>query len=113
MLKATKKSHNLEILISTMNRASLSFLNNMFPSINDSNINMLVVNQTNESSILVSNSNHIKVLNKKNLECARGLSSFSSDEIMRIMGCHSKEIQKILGYISKSEVIHKDDMVEI
>jgi glutamate 5-kinase len=56
---------------------------------------------------------HIKVLNKKNLECARGLSSFSSDEIMRIMGCHSKEIQKILGYISKSEVIHKDDMVEI
>jgi glutamate 5-kinase len=29
------------------------------------------------------------------------------------MGCHSKEIEKILGYISKSEVIHKDDMVEI
>ena len=56
---------------------------------------------------------HIKVLNKKNYECARGLSSFSSDEILRIMGCLSKEIQKILGYISKSEVIHKDDMVEI
>jgi glutamate 5-kinase len=56
---------------------------------------------------------HIKVLNKKNYECARGLSSFSSDEILRIMGCHSKEIQKILGYVSKSEVIHKDDMVEI
>jgi glutamate 5-kinase len=56
---------------------------------------------------------HIKVLNKKNLECARGLSSFSSDEILRIMGCHSKEIEKILGYVSKSEVIHKDDMVEI
>ena len=63
MLKATKKSHNLEILISTMNRASLSFLNNMLPSISDPNINMLIVNQTNESSILVSNSNHIKVLN--------------------------------------------------
>ena len=56
---------------------------------------------------------HIKVLNKKNYECARGLSSFSSDEILRIMGCHSKEIEKILGYVSKSEVIHKDDMVEI
>ena len=56
---------------------------------------------------------HIKILNKKNFECARGLSSFSSDEILRIMGCHSKEIEKILGYISKSEVIHKDDMVEI
>ena len=56
---------------------------------------------------------HIKVLNKKNSECARGLSSFSSDEILRIMGYHSKEIEKILGYVSKSEVIHKDDMVEI
>jgi len=56
---------------------------------------------------------HIKVLNKKNSECARGLSSFSSDEILRIMGHHSKEIEKILGYVAKSEVIHKDDMVEI
>ena len=25
----------------------------------------------------------------------------------------SKEIEKLLGYISKSEVIHKDDMVEV
>ena len=56
---------------------------------------------------------HIKVLNKRNYECARGLSSFSSDEILRIMGHHSKEIEKILGYVSKSEVIHKDDMVEV
>jgi len=56
---------------------------------------------------------HIKILNKKNRECARGLSSFSSDEILRIMGHHSREIEKILGYISKSEVIHKDDMVEV
>ena len=56
---------------------------------------------------------HIKVLNKNNSECARGLSSFSSDEILRIMGHHSKEIEKILGYISKSEIIHKDDMVEL
>jgi glutamate 5-kinase len=56
---------------------------------------------------------HIKILDKKNSECARGLSSFSSEEILRIMGCHSREIEKILGYVSKSEVIHKDDMVEI
>ena len=26
---------------------------------------------------------------------------------------NSNEIQKILGYVSKSEVVHKDDMVEI
>ena len=53
------------------------------------------------------------ILDKNNKEYARGLSSFSSDEINKIMGCQSNEIEKILGYISKSEVVHKDDMVEI
>tara|TARA_B100001175_G_scaffold107655_1_gene91539 strand:+ start:605 stop:1711 length:1107 start_codon:yes stop_codon:yes gene_type:complete len=56
---------------------------------------------------------HIKILDKKNIECARGLSSFTSDEIIKIMGHHSKEIEKLLGYVTKSEVIHKDDMVEV
>ena len=56
---------------------------------------------------------HIKIIDKQNSECARGLSSFSSDEILKIMGHHSKEIEKLLGYIAKSEVVHKDDMVEI
>ncbi len=56
---------------------------------------------------------HIRVLDNKRKEFARGLSSFSSDEIKKIIGCHSNEIHKILGYISKSEVIHKDDMVKL
>jgi|TARA_B100001093_G_scaffold172840_1_gene165669 glutamate 5-kinase len=56
---------------------------------------------------------HVKILDKKNNECARGLSSFTSDEINKIMGHHSNEIEKLLGYVAKSEVIHKDDMVEL
>ena len=56
---------------------------------------------------------HIKIIDIKRKEFARGLSSFSSDEIKKIMGYHSNEIKKILGYISKSEVVHKDDMVEV
>ena len=56
---------------------------------------------------------HIKILDKKNTECARGLSSFTSEEITKIMGHHSNEIEKLLGYVAKSEVIHKDDMVEL
>ena len=55
----------------------------------------------------------IKIIDKSNKECARGLCSFSSDEVKKILGHHSKEIEKILGYIAKSEVVHKDDMVEI
>ena len=56
---------------------------------------------------------HIKILDTRRKEFARGLSSFSSEEINKIKGFHSNEIKKILGYISKSEVVHKDDMVEI
>ena len=56
---------------------------------------------------------HIKILDKNMNEHARGLSSFNSDEIQRIKGHHSSKISEILGYVSKSEVIHKDDMVEV
>jgi len=56
---------------------------------------------------------HIKIIDKNYKECARGLSSFSSFEITKIMGHHSNEIEKLLGYTSKSEVVHKDDMVEL
>jgi glutamate 5-kinase len=42
---------------------------------------------------------------------ARGLASFNSKEINKIKGKQSKEIEKILGYLSKYEIIHKDDMV--
>ena len=56
---------------------------------------------------------HIKILDKFNKEFARGLCSFSSSEVEKILGHHSKNIEKILGYTAKSEVVHKDDMVEI
>ena len=56
---------------------------------------------------------HIKIIDKFNKECARGLCSFSSNEVEKILGYHSREIEKILGYTAKSEVVHKDDMVEI
>ena len=66
----------------------------------------------NKKLILKENLKDIKDAHKKK-EFARGLSSFSSEEIGKIMGCHSNEIREILGYVSKSEVVHKDDMVEI
>ena len=41
-----------------------------------------------------------------------GLASFSSSEIGKL-GRQSDEIERILGYSSKSEVVHKDDMVKL
>ena len=54
---------------------------------------------------------NVIILDQNNNQLARGLSSFSSAEIDKIKGKQSKEIETILGYLSKTEVIHKDDMV--
>ena len=56
---------------------------------------------------------NILVVNEDDKSLGRGLSSFTSLEIDKIKGRHSNEIENILGYPSKSEVIHKDDMVKL
>ena len=56
---------------------------------------------------------HILVKDQNNIECARGLASFSSIEVEKIKGSHSKEIKNILGYSSREEIIHKDDLVRV
>ena len=56
---------------------------------------------------------NILIVDENNKNLARGLSSFASSEINKIKGKQSKEIENILGYLSKSEIIHKDDMVKL
>ena len=56
---------------------------------------------------------HILVKDQNNIERARGLTSFSSIEIEKIKGSHSREIKNILGYSSREEIIHKDDLVKV
>jgi len=41
----------------------------------------------------------------------RGLATHSSDEARRIIGCQSDEIETNLGYASRSEMIHRDNLV--
>ncbi|MGH1403157.1 MAG: glutamate 5-kinase [Alphaproteobacteria bacterium] len=40
-----------------------------------------------------------------------GLSAYKSDDAMRIIGKQSGEIGKILGYLGRNELIHRNDMV--
>ena len=54
---------------------------------------------------------NVLIVDQNDKHLARGLASFNSSEIDKIKGKQSKEIEKILGYLSKSEIIHKDDMV--
>lgn len=46
-----------------------------------------------------------------NAEFARGITNYSSSELSKIMGANTMEIEKILGYKYKDEVIHRDDLV--
>jgi len=45
------------------------------------------------------------------VEIARGLVNYSAAEALRIIRKHSTEIEKILGYVEASELIHRDNLV--
>ncbi|WP_298555149.1 glycosyltransferase family A protein [uncultured Algibacter sp.] len=65
----------LEILVSTMNQNSLSFLDSMFPYCDLSSLHILVVNQTKKGKELSSSSANIRVINsyEKGLSKSRNL----------------------------------------
>lgn len=44
------------------------------------------------------------------IELARGLSAYSSADALQIIGRKSSEIEDILGYRGRDELIHRDDM---
>jgi glutamate 5-kinase len=44
-------------------------------------------------------------------ECARGLSNYSASDTKRIMGQSSTQIPTILGPVTESELIHRDNLV--
>ena len=53
----------------------------------------------------------IDVIDKKGKVIAKGITNYSSAEIRLIQGHESNELKSILGYESKSEVIHANDLV--
>jgi len=45
------------------------------------------------------------------LELGRGLSAYDMEDARRIIRCKSGEIEAILGYAGRTELIHRDDLV--
>ena len=45
------------------------------------------------------------------LEFARGLVNYKEEEVMKLKGRHSRDIEKVLGYKYYDEIIHRDDLV--
>ncbi len=51
------------------------------------------------------------VRNAQGREVARGLIAYSTADAQRIMGHKSREIEELLGYRGRDEMIHRDDLV--
>jgi len=53
----------------------------------------------------------IRILNSSGHKIGIGVSAYSSYDAHKIMGRNSKDIQKILGYTGRPDLIHRNDMV--
>ncbi len=53
----------------------------------------------------------ISILGPNGRELARGLTNYQADEVRRLRGRHSREIEAILGYEYGEEVIHRNDLI--
>jgi glutamate 5-kinase len=53
----------------------------------------------------------VRIADPRGHEFARGLAQYGAEEIGRIQGLRTSEIEKVLGYKSTDEVIHRDDLV--
>lgn len=53
----------------------------------------------------------VRIYDQQDHEIARGLTRYSSDDLLLIKGRQSSQIGEVLGYNHGPEVIHRDDMV--
>jgi glutamate 5-kinase len=53
----------------------------------------------------------VSVLSADGVEVARGIAAYSDADAARIMGRRSAEIETLLGFCGRDEMIHRDDLV--
>ncbi|OGP85737.1 MAG: glutamate 5-kinase [Deltaproteobacteria bacterium RBG_13_65_10] len=53
----------------------------------------------------------VRIMDPQGREFARGLVEYPADELVRIKGRKTSEIERTLGYKSTDEVVHRDDLV--
>lgn len=55
----------------------------------------------------------VKCVDTEGLEFARGLVNYKTEDVIKLKGVHSREIERILGYKYYDEIIHRDDLVVV
>ncbi len=53
----------------------------------------------------------VSITDSNQIEIARGLVAYTSEDTKKIMGANSRNIEQILGYGGREEVVHRSDMV--
>jgi len=53
----------------------------------------------------------VRILTLEGEDLGCGLIAFDSVEALQILGCHTKDVEVLLGYASRGALIHRDDMV--
>jgi glutamate 5-kinase len=53
----------------------------------------------------------VQICNREGSEIGRGIVNYKSEDLIKIKGYHSSEIQNILGYFTTENVVHRDDLV--
>jgi glutamate 5-kinase len=55
----------------------------------------------------------VRCIDESGVEVARGLTCYGSNDIKRIVGAKTSNIESILGYKYSDEIIHRDDLVVV
>lgn len=89
---------DLELLISTMNRKDLSFLESMFPEIDTSLFSILIINQTELDEILVSSNPKIRVINSREFGLSKSRNLAIENAVGDILVFADDDIQYLPGF---------------
>jgi glutamate 5-kinase len=53
----------------------------------------------------------VSIIGPDGIEVARGICAYSDGDAARIIGRKSAEIEALLGYRGRDEIVHRDDLV--
>lgn len=53
----------------------------------------------------------VKIVNTERIELGRGLTNYGSEQLQKIIGKKCAEIEKLLGFKTADEVVHRDNLV--
>jgi glutamate 5-kinase len=55
----------------------------------------------------------VSIIGPDGSEVARGICAYSDSDAARIIGRKSADIERVLGYRGRDEIVHRDDLVLI